>query len=101
MWTGRDPLFLQTYASLVLTLAYLLPLALLSRNYVIVIFFVTKKARLLQGQVSRAKIRVLRSIITVTVAFVVLWLPFFVLFTIEASDVGHAASDCAVQLWDE
>ncbi|XP_076456364.1 QRFP-like peptide receptor [Babylonia areolata] len=80
---GRDPRFIRTYATLVLVLAYLLPLVLLTNNYVRVVVFVAKHAGSTRGQVSRAKLRVLRTIVTVTVVFVLLWLPYFVLFSIE------------------
>ena len=83
--SGRDATFKRTYAALVLILAYLLPVVFLTKNYIHVIVYVVKNAGHVEGQVSRAKVRVLRTIIVITVVFIVLWLPFFVLFTVEVS----------------
>ncbi|KAL8561512.1 hypothetical protein ACOMHN_057206 [Nucella lapillus] len=80
---GRNSKFIQTYAALVLILAYLLPLALMTRNYIYVIVYIVKHAGQVRGQVSRAKLHVLRTVVTITATFLILWLPFFVLFTIE------------------
>nr|KAG5701117.1 hypothetical protein BaRGS_002593 [Batillaria attramentaria] len=80
--TGVDPTFIKAYASIVLVLAYLLPMALVIKNYTHVIIIV-KQASQRPGAISNNKLRVLGVLIALTVVFVLLWLPYFVLFVNE------------------
>ncbi|XP_041376757.1 histamine H2 receptor-like [Gigantopelta aegis] len=86
---GIEENFELIYASCVVALCYFLPLALIIINYVRVVAFLKKVTReSSMGQsvtsvVSKATVNVLRMLITVTAVFALLWLPFFVLFTME------------------
>ena len=79
------------YASCVVALCYFLPLTLIIINYVRVVTFlkkVTRESSISQSVtsvVSKATVNVLRMLITVTAVFALLWLPFFILFTMEVS----------------
>ena len=94
------------YASVVFLLAYCLPLIILTVCYIRISFLVWKHARRFQlnqtrlqdstsarnnggGQlekmVSARQVKVLKMLISITVAFVLLWTPFFILFAIQVS----------------
>ncbi|XP_064598788.1 neuropeptide FF receptor 2-like [Liolophura sinensis] len=83
--------FETVYACIVLVVSYVLPLMLIAGNYGRLVVFLYKRSvvttgtRLGQGgnHVMRSKIKVLKLLICLTVIFIILWMPYFVLFTIE------------------
>lgn len=83
--------FETVYASIVLVVSYILPLILIAANYGRLVVFLYKKSnpstgtRVGQGgnQVMRSTVKVLKLLICLTVIFIILWMPYFILFTIE------------------
>lgn len=74
------------YASVVIVISYVIPLVLITINYARIIIFVWKAGNTLaaiESQVLKKRMRIVRLLITVTVVFVLLWSPYFVLFGME------------------
>ena len=96
--------FETTYAAIVFVLVYCLPVIILAVCYVRISALVWKNARRfrstlselpnndptnsnnssqLESMISARKIKVLQMLISITIAFVVLWTPYFILFAIQ------------------
>lgn len=81
------------YASIILAISYVIPLLLISTNYFRLVAFLYRVSKINKGAnpgqggytVNRDKVRVLRMAIVLTSVFTLLWLTYFVLFTIEVS----------------
>ncbi|XP_064615836.1 P2Y purinoceptor 4-like [Liolophura sinensis] len=79
------------YASVVLAVSYVIPLLLISTNYFRLVAFMYRLSKRNKGAkpgqggytVNRGKVRVLHMAILLTSVFCLLWLTYFVLFTIE------------------
>nr|AKQ63069.1 orphan G-protein coupled receptor 63 [Platynereis dumerilii] len=81
--------FEKIYATVIVILAYVLPLLMITVNYTQVALFLWKAAKRVgdqqnsAGAVKKHKIRITKMLALISAIFALCWAPFFVLFTIE------------------
>ncbi|CAD5117601.1 DgyrCDS6357 [Dimorphilus gyrociliatus] len=89
---GIEENFETIYASILVFVGYVLPLVIISCNYGLIIRFLWNFSKSegrdgpgseVKGAVFKARVRVAKMIFTATALFAILWLPFFVFFTME------------------
>ncbi|XP_072044761.1 QRFP-like peptide receptor [Amphiura filiformis] len=87
--------FEKVYATILFVLAYLLPLLIISGNYLLIWLFIRRKAKEISanlengvsggggGAISKGKSKILKMLLMVVFVFAVAWAPYFAIFVRE------------------
>ncbi|XP_006819311.2 G-protein coupled receptor 83-like [Saccoglossus kowalevskii] len=85
---GIPDMFEEVYSICIFVIGYLIPLIIISVNYILIVRYIWKTSHALTKEggtsaVSKNKVKIIKMMMTVVVVFAVCWAPFFALFVRE------------------